>query len=791
MNHLYRFGEFELDAEQRLLRCDGRKVALPRKALDILLYMVRNPRRLLEKDELLQAVWPDTFVEEGNLSQNISLLRKALASGVEDFRYIVTVPGRGYEFAAAVELVSDKNAFEADLAKEGDLVFSTVHSTMHMTVREEIEDGVSETAEETGSLQLPAPKSFWRRGRVRWVGTVVAVSIAVAAFFGWRVAHRQVVNQRIVLADFENRTGDTDFDVVLKKALEIDLSQSPYMEVMGARQAATTLQLMGLGTDTPLTVEVAREICERNNRQVLLVGAIANLGQQYLLTLQATDCGSGKILAEAKAEAATKEQVLAGLDSIADDLRHKLGESAGSLQRFQVPIAEATTSSLEALKAYSIGEHLLGDLGKEQTETMPLFLRAVELDPQFAMAHAAVATGYYDLGEYKLAAPYYRRAFELSGQVSEKEKIYIRAHYYADDQKDIEQGIKEYQLWAETYPADWGAWLNIAKDYTELGQYDPAIKAGERALKLDGSRGIEYTVLTRAYLRANRVAEAKSTALRAIQIGKETYNLHALLYEIAALQHDQAGMVREAAWNKGKTGEWYSLTLQAHEVASTGRYRQAEELFQKAYTVAARERLLQNADAILIDEATAEFQLGFSEKARATLGRVVNLDSEDPDLALLDAELGDTSFADRFLAAYGTTSQTSTLMTYVYLPQLRAELALQHGKPLDAIAELERSAPYEKAAGYTIRTQRAEAYLRAGQAEKAVAEYKRLLGDAGVDPTAPHLALARLGLARAEAKAGHSADSKAEYEKLFALWSNADSDLPVLRTARAEAAALK
>ncbi len=231
---------------------------------------------------------------------------------------------------------------------------------------------------------------------------------------------------------------------------------------------------------------------------MLVSGSIANVGGDYLLTIEATDCVSGKKLAEAKAEAVSKEKVLAALDRTADRIRSGLGESAKSVKEYEVPIAQATTSSLEALKAYSIGEYMVGRSGKEETETLPLFQRAVELDPQFAMAYAAIATDYYNLNEYKLAAPYYQKAFDLSDHVSQKERLYIRAHYYADSVKDVEQGIKEYQLWAATYPRDWGPWLDIAKEYTELGQYAPAIAAGEQAMRLDQSRGVIYTELARS-----------------------------------------------------------------------------------------------------------------------------------------------------------------------------------------------------------------------------------------------------------------------------------------------------
>jgi eukaryotic-like serine/threonine-protein kinase len=800
VRYFYRFGPFDLDAEQRLVRRDGARIALPPKAFDVLLYMVRNPLRLITKEELLQAVWPDSFVEEGNLTQNIFLLRKALTNGRDDFRYIVTIPGRGYQFASAVETVtgSSRDHDVTDLTNlvddTGSMELSSVRSTMRIVVHEEIDDANSAVLVEGARAALPGSSGWnWRRWTWgRWLagGAVLILAFAAGWFFLLKGLRKPRSNQTIVVADFSNRTGDGTFDVVLKKALEIDLAQSPYMDVMSEQEALSILQLMGKEPDTALTPDVAREACQRSNRQVLVTGSIANVGHEYLLTIEATDCVSGKKLAEAKAEAVRKEKVLAALDQTADRIRHGLGESAKSVEQYQVPIAQATTSSLEALKAYSIGEYMVGRTGKEETETLPIFQRAVELDPQFAMAYAAIATDYYNLNEYKLAAPYYQKAFDLSDHVSEKERLYIRAHYYADSVKDVVQGIKEYQLWAETYPRDWGPWLDIAKEYTELGQYAPAIAAGEQALRLDTSRGIIYSTLARAYMRVNRFDDAKRTALRAVSIGKDSYGLHAILFEIAFVEHDRAVMSREVAWSRGRPSEWFSLYVQASAAATEGRHKRAEELFHAAYSVAQRESLAETADDILIDQATMEYELGFAGAARETLGRVRQQDVDNSDFAFLKTELGDISFGERFLALDSGTSHPGTLMAYVYLPRVRAEIDLQRAKPLDAVGALEPATAYELANGFTLFALRGEGYRRAGQMEKAAAEYKQILSHQGVDPVSPLFPLAHLWLGRSNRQMGRMQESKAEYEKLFMQWKEADKDLPVLVAAKKEYAAL-
>ncbi len=788
VSNLYRFGPFDLDPDQRALRRDGKKIALPPKAFDLLLYLVQNPLRLLTKEELLRAVWPDSFVEEGNLSQNIFLLRKAITPKQRDFRYIVTLPGRGYQFAAAVELIPHSPGEQLDVAETDVTDLSSKRSASEPSNGNKVSAIVTE-AIPPPQKEPSATPHYGRFLNFRIVlASLITLALAASSFLWWKYHHPRPASQKVVLADFDNRTGDAAFDDVLDTALEIDLSQSPYLDVMSDQDASNVLRLMGRKPDAKITEDIATEICQRADRQVMLSGSVSSLGRHYLLALQATDCFSGQRLAEVKAEATDKDKVLPTLDRTADKLRHDLGESAPSVEHFQVSIAQATTSSLEALKAYSIGEYMVSRTGKDETETLPMFLRCVELDPNFAMAYAAIATDYYNLNEPKLASPYYQKAFDLSEQVSEKEKLYIRAHYYADAQKDLQQGIKTYQLWAETYPRDWGPWLNIARAHTQLGQAAPAIAAAQQALRLDPSRGINYTVLAQAYLHDNRFADAKSTALEAVKIGKDSYNLHSLLFQLAFVDHDYAAMAHEIAWSQGRPSAWYSLQFQALAAASQGKYRLAEELFHSAYNVAQREHLAEAADDILVKQASMELDSGSLQTARSTLRRISTQNNDNPEYAWNKARLGDIAFAEHFLAS-SNSNQSGTLMTYVELPRLRAEIALHRAKPQEAIAALEPT-PYELAGGLELFAQRGEAYQKANHPEQAIAEYRKLLAHQGLDPVSPLLPLAHLWLARTQAQSGSLQESKSEYEKLFVLWKDADKDLPPLQVAEKEYAAV-
>ena len=819
---IYQFGEFELRVSARLLARDGKPVPLGSKAFEVLTCLVMRAGEVVTKDELLKTVWPESFVEEGNLSQHVFALRKALG---DRGAYIVTVPGRGYQFTERVKEIAEPP--DPPPANTGSFLLQRTRERTHIVIEETSTtpggtalpavkraqdhaiDGNALRTAETGMMiavhdelavkgppqtverpmagLLPEPRHSSRK-------SLAAIVAVVALLAGGYVLRRWIrkpdTNRRIVLAELDNRTGDPGFDDVLRNALKIDLDQSPYMDVMGQAEELNTLRLMGQKPETLFLPEVAREVCERSNRQVLITGTIASVGQEYLLTLEATGCDSGKVLAGARAEAATKEQTLAALDSASATLRRGLGESTESLERFQVPIAQATTSSLDALKQYSIGEYLLGRIGKEEGEVLPFFQRAAELDPQFAMALTAIATSYASLGEYEAAEPYYQKAFSLSGQVSEKERLYIRAHYYTDNVRDLNQGLHAYAMWADTYPRDWGPWLDIANIYSQLGQYGAAIAAGKRALALDPSRGVVYGVLARDSMHADQVAHAESTAMRALSIGRDSNLLHATLFETALLRHDRAAMDREIAYSQGKEGEWNFLNLEARAAAMDGRAKHAEELFKSAYDAAMRENLPEKASNILMDEASAEFEGGMSVAARVTLQRIQQ-HANNPETPFLRAELGDASLAERTLAGYGRGGAGSdTLMTYVYGPRIRAAIALDQAKPLEAIAELQPVTAYDFAAGFEAIAERGEAYLMAKEPEKAAMEYRKILEHPGVDPVSGLRPLARAGLARAEVQAGNIDQGKADYEELFRQWSGADPDLPALLAARKEYASL-
>jgi eukaryotic-like serine/threonine-protein kinase len=616
---------------------------------------VESSGKVVTKDELIKTVWPDSFVDESNLAHHVFALRKALG---DRSAFIKTIPGRGYQFTAIVQEVNERQERidELPLAVPGGVTLQRTREHAHLVIEE-------------GTITI-TPKPNGPKWRIYL--PIASVVLALAAFVAWKLLQKKASPgyQRIVVADLTNSTGDPAFDRSLNRALEIDFGQSPLFGVMSESEAGAVLKLMGRKGDAPLTGDVAQEVCERDNRDVLISGAIAQVGSVYLLTLQATDCHSGKTLASAKAQARSKEEVLSAIDSTADHIRSQLGESAQSVESYGLPIAQVSTPSLEALKAHSIGRSMLYQ-GKDPTEILPYLQGAIELDPQFAMAYAAIGTNYYNTGSTILASQYFRKAFELRKNVGPKEWLSIEAHYYSDGLGDIEQGIKAYKAWVAIYPYEVTAWLNIANGYTELGQYAPAIEAAEHAFKLAPENAVSYNVLMRAYRKQNRLADAKSIGQLAVERGKGSLWIHAMLYEIAWWEQDETAIARELAWSEANSGYFYFPYDRGKSEFFAGRYKEAIRLIESSHEIAEHAGLSESANAVFCDRATWDLEYGLGAEARETLQRV-KLDPSAADIALARIRLGDLAYGQKFLEQQEASSPQATLVRFVLLPRVRA-----------------------------------------------------------------------------------------------------------------------
>jgi tetratricopeptide (TPR) repeat protein len=721
---------------------------------------------VVTKEELLKNVWPDSYVDANSLAQSISSLRKALEErpGTTS-TFLMTVPGRGYQFIAPVSREGDSEATPQPVLEKGALAGSFVLQQRTLTA--------SVVVTERQSPALAAKRYL------AWIAIVAL--LAVIGTLLWKHYSTPANLHRIVVADFGNSTGDQTFDRTLRRALEIDLGQSPYLDVMSEQEGLNTLELMGRKSDGAMTSADARDVCLRTARQVVLTGNIASMGREYLLTLEATDCNTAKKLAGAKAQAANKESILHALDNMAESVRKKLGESAASVAGFQVPIQEAATPSLDALKAYSIGQHMEA-LGKEGSEILPFYQRAVDLDPQFAMGYAAMAVQYYNTSESALAAQNFRKAFDLSRHGNAREKLTIESHYYAYGLNDLQRGIQTYQLWAATYPQDWVPWQNLANDYNELGQTNQAIAAGEHALQLEQNRGNIYNVLIRSYKTAGRYKDAQQLGQEAAHRGLDSDAIHSFLYQAALDAHDPDALAREIKWGEAHGG-WFFVYVRASAEASMGKIRESNASFERSRELAQLQNLGETADEILIDQALVQYDLGMNAAARATMARIVNHYPDSTELALLHAELGDAGDAERILAAHKDPT-SDTLLATRSLPLLRAALAIKAHKPALAVAALEPARLYGQKE-YRILTLRATAYMQLGKPDLAANEYRTLLAAAaGSDSSSSLYNLAHLALARAYAAENKTDESREEYAKFLDAWKNADPDARLLRQAK-------
>jgi DNA-binding winged helix-turn-helix (wHTH) protein/Tfp pilus assembly protein PilF len=786
-NELLRFDEYGLDLRKRVLTRQDAPITLTPKAFDVLAYLVLNPGRVVPKEELLKAVWSGSFVEEGNLPKYISLLRRALG---EKSDLIVTIPGRGYQFTAQVfrgEAGADIAVDDTPEQLPGDIYVQRVRERTEV-VYEDLPMG--QLAPHEAAL-LSAGTTSRQRRVWRWVGisALGGALLALAATYGWKHFFYSAPLSDVVLADFTNETGDAALDHTLNQALEIDLEQSPFLNLLPRQKVRETLLQMQRKGDEALTPELAHEVCERNNAQAVLHGTLANLGGKYLLALAAESCVSGKRIASYKAEANSKESILRALDSVAGHIRRQLGESAASLDKFQTPIEQATTPSLEALRIYSQAQESIDRI--EPRASLELYQRAIALDPKFASAYFGAGVAYFKLSDYKQAALTIKKAFDLREGTTQRERLNIEIAYHYFGDYDAEAGLRSLKLFIATYPnSSVKSWANLCGLYTLLGDYAQAIPAGEQALRMDPHSAIRAEMLSRAYMRANRFADAKQVASPAAAQAWAGWGVHSLLFQIAYAERDAAKLKAETDWclsHPQRDMTFYYLALAA---ATSGRLHEALDYFSRAQAEAVHEGDTGFADEVLRGRVRVLLEYGELAQARAFLKKLSGDAGDENDVVFLRAESGDVAPAQRFVAAKNPLMEKNTFHVYIDFPLVRAQLALQARKPLDAIQQLEPARRFQLC-DYSVPSLRAQAETEAGKLDAAAEDYRLILANQGVDPISPLYPLAHLGLARVLALQNNNSASRGEYEKFFDAWKDADADLPVLKQAGVEYARLK
>jgi eukaryotic-like serine/threonine-protein kinase len=788
---IFQFGEgFQVDALARTLRREDEVVTLNRRAFDVLLYLVQNPGRVLSRDELLKNVWPDAFVDESSLVQSIYVLRRALTEKPGDNNYIVTLPGRGYQFISPVKVTAPESlsvvpggTTEASNSSGG-IVFQ------QRTIRTSVI-----TQEDKRKSSIVFGSRFARM--LAGIAATLVVSVAIlGGMWYWRSlrAPKLAETDTIVVADLDNRTGDPALDDTLREALKVDLDQSPYLNVVPDQKISEALKLMSRNPGQRLTGEMARELCQRVSGNALLQGSIANLGSEYVVVLRVTNCATGDSLASEQARAESKEKILPSLDEAASGLRGKLGESLGSIKKYDTPVEQASTPSLAALQAYSAGVKAWVDRGDEAA--IPFYKRAIELDPNFAMAYAHLGTAYNDIGMDEPAAENCKKAFELRDRVSERERLYIDSRYYMIATGEEDKAVAVLEQWRQLYPREARPAYMLALRYRFLGRYEKSLLEAREAVRLEPGADLNYEVLAPAALAMNRFEEAQA-ALQARH--SDTYFQVADQYLLSFLNGDSAGMEKQAARMPSDDGDY--LSLQSDTEAYHGRLRKAREFTRRAVEaeVGNKEDAGVWPAELEVEGALQEVELGYPQQAQRDVYAALALSRGWPGVhlhaALALALAGDTGRAETIAAELAKRYPLDKIVNMYWVPTIRAAIQLDQNNPAKAVEYLQVASRYELGGGdlkfplFPVYV-RGQAFLAMHQGAEAAAEFQKYIDHRGAVGNYPLGALARLGLARAYALQGDTRKASAAYQEFFSLWKDADADIPILKQAKAEYAGL-
>jgi len=769
-----RFGAFELDREAQQLRRAGVLLRIQPQPFKMLAVLASRAGQVVTREEVRYELWGDeTFVDfEQGLNYCVRQIRSVLGDEAQTPRYVETVPRRGYRFIAPV-------------------------------------DGLEENRlEEVKTKGADAGK----KGRRFWImlgaGAFGVMILGVGAYIGRvRSQRRLSASDTIVLADFANSTGDAVFDDTLKTALNVALGESPFLHVLSPNKVEAALKRMTRPEDAKLTPEVAREVCQRAGSKAYIAGSIARLGSQYVVSVEAVNCETGDTLAEEQVAASSKEKVLDSLGHAASKLRGKLGESLATVQKYDVKLREATTPSLEALKADTLGEKFLyqGD----PASAPPYFERALELDPNFAMADMQLGIAYLSMSKPTRAREYISKAFALRERTGAREKLQIEAAYYGHVTGELDKAIQALQEVVEVYKHS-SSYNGLAFLYASTGQYEKSAEAARMVLALDADRNFGYLNLVSDEIALGNFSEARKVIEDAQRHGLDRSGPHSWLYELAFLKRDAAGMAEQEKWFASQRSEEnYGLALEADSEAYAGHLSRARELTRAAGDSAMRAKNKEIAAGYQANGALQEAAFGNSAMAQRAAVEALRLAPGDPGVtvqaALALAMAGESGQAETLARELNKGFPLDTQMQLLGVPVIEAELQLGRRQPEAAVKTLQGglTIEYANTSFSTMNISclyptyiRGEAYLAAGQGAAAAGEFQKIIDHSGVVGNCWTGALARLGVARANAlqsRMGRGADAeaalgrgRAAYQDFFTLWKDADPGIPIVKEAKAE-----
>jgi eukaryotic-like serine/threonine-protein kinase len=792
-----RFGPFEVDTANRELRKSGILLRIHPQPFRVLLLLLKEPGKIVTREEIQDCLWNgNTLVDsDGGINFCVRQIRVTLGDDAERPKYVETLPRQGYRFVAPVSpgMSRDQVIGFASLLE----VRSAEHrldSSCHLPVRESLASAAV-PALPIRPVAAPASIKAWEAGLARAVGAalcVVALFAAGAVLYMQR-APKLSEKDALVLADFNNKTGDAVFDSALKQALAVELEQSPFLNLVPDKTTGETLRMMGRSPADRMTTDVAQEVCVRTGSKAFLSGTISKLGTHFLLNLNATACSSGDVLASEQGEAAKKEDILPALSRAAVRMREKLGESLPSVQKYEVPI-QATTVSLEALQSLSMAARIGATEG--DAASLPFVERALEYDPKFAMAYVALARRYTNLDEPLLAFENSAKAYQLRDRVTERENLQISAAYFRAT-GDLENLNKTLELWKAYYPRASGPHGRLCANYEFIGQYEKALAECQEAMRLDPTDAVNYGNLAAVYLNLNRYDDSQRTCDQA----SSRHLSCAVAYDLAFLRGDSAGMRKELSAATGRPGEEDALLCaQSNTAAFHGQLRQARDFSQRATASALRYGLKEAASLWRVNAALQEEELGESTAAKRGVVDALQM-APNRNVKVLGAvalaRIGETVQARKLVKELEQSDPDNTLLKIYWLPVINGAIELKRGNTSNAFIILESAAPYELAQPspneigtlYPVYL-RGQAYLVAHDGTAAAEEFQTILDHPGIVTNFVTGALAHLGLARAYSLQGRRDKARVAYQEFFALWKNADADIPVLKQAKVEYAKL-
>jgi eukaryotic-like serine/threonine-protein kinase len=767
---LVKFEDFELDPRAYRVRRSGRTLKLERIPMEVLLLLAERRGQLVTREEIIEKLWgKDAFLDTDNaINTAIRKIRQVLRDDPEQPRFVQTVTGRGYRFIGQISEIGRPPVISA-------------------------KTGIQTTI-----------------GKHWWPIVAAAVGVLALALAGYFYFHREpklTDKDTIVLADFANSTGDPVFDETLRQGLAVELEQSPFLSLISDERIQQMLKLMAKPADARLTPEVSREICERTSSAAVLDGSIASLGSQYVLTLRGKDCRSGNVLDEEQVQATRKEDVLNALSQIASRFRTRVGESLSTVKSHDTPLAEATTPSLEALKAYSVGWQVSFSSGS--AAAVPFFQRALEIDPNFASAYAALGRMYGDIGESALSAKNTGEAYQLRDRASDQEKFFISLTYDLQVTGNLERAQQTCGLWVQAYPRAWFPHALLSGGvYPPLGKYEKSVEEAKIAIGVDPDFSIGYSILAGSYEALERAAEAEKILQRASERKLDIPDFHVQRYIIAFLKDDKTGMEREAAQSREKQGvdDWMS-NAEGFVWAYSGHLEEARKMSRRAADLARKADRRETEASYETDAAVREALFGNASTARQRARGALTLSrSRDVEYGATFALAlsGDFSRSQTLTDDLTRRFPEDTIVQFTYLPTLRALLALNRSQPANAVELLQTAIPYEGGTPIEGGSElflgvgslypayvRGMAYLAARRGREAAAEFQKILDHRGIVMSNPVGALAHMQLGRAYALAGEKDKARTAYQDFLTFWKDADPDIPILKEVQREYGSLQ